>query len=75
MLRMIFIINIVLFVWVVLDARRRGSDPYLWGIVTFFLVIIGFFIYLFAGRKGSFSGTSVRVSGFNKVNSKREDNK
>jgi len=70
----LLIVNLALVAWVVMDARRRGANAVLWGIVVLFLGIIGLVIYVVAGRKGSFGGgAAARVSGFSKMNTERED--
>jgi len=47
------IIYIWLIVWTVKDAKSRGGNALLWGIIVFLFNIIGFIIYLLVGRKAS----------------------
>jgi len=47
-------IHIAITVWVYKDAKKRNANVALWTIVTFLFIVIGFIVYLLAGRK---SGT------------------
>lgn len=47
----IFIFNIVLAAALVFLERRDASSTWAWLLVLFFIPILGFFIYLFLGRK------------------------
>ncbi len=49
----LFIIWIYVVVWVARDANKRGSSGTLWGIVAFFLGLLGVLIYLIARPKGT----------------------
>ena len=42
------VVNIVLLVWVMQDAKKRGASPVGWGIAVFFLGVIGWIFYLLA---------------------------
>lgn len=48
-----FIIWIYLVVWVARDANKRGISGTLWGILTFFLGLIGLLLYLLVRPKGN----------------------
>jgi hypothetical protein len=50
----LFIIWISIVSWVARDANKRGTSGTLWGILTFFLGLIGLLIYLIARPKGNF---------------------
>ncbi len=47
-----FIIGIYIIVWVVKDANKRGNSGIFWGLLTFFLGILGLIIYLLARTGG-----------------------
>jgi hypothetical protein len=49
----IFIVWIYVVVWVARDANKRGTSGTLWGILAFFLGLIGVLIYLIARPKGN----------------------
>jgi hypothetical protein len=53
------VIQIVLTVWVYKDAKKRNANAALWAILTFIFGLLGFIVYLLAGRK---SGTPAPVS-------------
>jgi len=40
------VIQIVLAVWVGIDAERRGSNGFLWGLLVLFTPIVGLLVYL-----------------------------
>lgn len=40
------LIQIGLAVWVGLDAHRRGSNGFLWGLLVFFTPVVGLIVYL-----------------------------
>lgn len=44
----VLILNAILVVWVVQDAKKRDAKPVVWGIITLLIGIIGWIIYLFA---------------------------
>ena len=44
----LLIVNVLLVIWVVQDARKRHARSAVWGIITLLLGIIGWAIYLFA---------------------------
>jgi TctA family transporter len=47
-----FLIDIVLVIWVYMDASKRGENAILWAIVVFLLGFpIGILIYLLLGRR------------------------
>ncbi|MFZ3060732.1 MAG: hypothetical protein WA102_13480 [Candidatus Methanoperedens sp.] len=49
----LFIIWISIVAWVARDANKRGTSGTLWGILTFFLGLLGLLIYLIARPKGN----------------------
>jgi hypothetical protein len=49
----LFIIWISIVSWVAGDANKRGTSGTLWGILTFFLGLLGLLIYLIARPKGN----------------------
>ncbi len=49
----LFIVWIYVVVWVARDANKRGTSGTLWGILAFFLGLIGVLIYLIARPKGT----------------------
>ncbi len=49
----LFIIWISIVAWVARDANKRGTSGTLWGILTFFLGLIGLLVYLIARPKGN----------------------
>ncbi len=49
----LFIVWIYVVVWVARDANKRGASGTLWGILAFFLGLIGVLIYLIARPKGA----------------------
>jgi hypothetical protein len=53
------VIQIVLTVWVYKDAKKRNANAALWAILTFIFGLLGFIVYLLAGRK---SGTPAPAS-------------
>lgn len=40
------LLQLILAVWVGVDAQKRGSNGYLWGLLVFFTSIIGLLVYL-----------------------------
>ncbi len=48
-----FIVGIYILVWVVKDANKRGISGTLWGILVFFLGIIGLILYFILRPKGN----------------------
>ena len=40
------LLQLVLGVWVGIDAQRRGSNGYFWGLLVFFTSIVGLLVYL-----------------------------
>ncbi len=50
----IFIVWIYIVTWVARDANKRGTSGTLWGILAFFLGLIGLLLYLIARPKGYF---------------------
>lgn len=48
-----FIVGIYILVWVVKDANKRGISGALWGILVFFLGIIGLILYFIVRPKGN----------------------
>lgn len=48
---LLLIVYICLIVWTVKDAKSRGGNAILWGLIVFFFPLIGFIIYLLVGRK------------------------
>lgn len=40
------LIQIALAVWVGVDAQRRGSNGFLWGLLVFFTPVVGLIVYL-----------------------------
>lgn len=50
----IFIVWIYIFTWVARDANKRGTSGTLWGILAFFLGLLGLLLYLIARPKGYF---------------------
>jgi len=54
------IIWIGVCIWVYKDAKKRNiSNPILWALLTYFLLVVGLIVYLLAGRK---SGTPAPVA-------------
>jgi hypothetical protein len=56
----ILVLNVILVIWVVNDAKKRDAHPVVWGIVVFLFGIIGWIIYLltrpsYANISGSIS--------------------
>jgi uncharacterized membrane protein YhaH (DUF805 family) len=49
----LFIIWISIVAWVARDANKRGTSGALWGILTFFLGLLGLLVYLIARPKGN----------------------
>ncbi len=50
----IFIVWISIVTWVARDANKRGTSGTLWGILAFFLGLLGLLLYLIARPKGNF---------------------
>lgn len=52
-----WLLNLILAVWVTLDANRRGMSGVLWGVLVFFTCVVGLIVYLIvagmAARNGS----------------------
>ena len=46
MLGITFLIQLVLAVWVGIDAQKQGHNGFLWGILVFFTPVIGLIVYL-----------------------------
>ena len=44
------IIGLALAFWTYQDANKRGANGIVWGLVVFFLGLIGLLIYWFVGR-------------------------
>ena len=40
------LIQLILAVWVGVDAQKRGSNGYFWGLLVFFTSIVGLLVYL-----------------------------
>jgi hypothetical protein len=40
------LLQLILSVWVGVDAQKRGSNGYLWGLLVFFTSIVGLLVYL-----------------------------
>jgi hypothetical protein len=53
------IVQIAFTVWVYKDAKKRNANAALWAILTFIFGLLGFIVYLLAGRK---SGTPAPAS-------------
>jgi uncharacterized membrane protein len=65
----LFIVWIYVLVWVVRDANKRGKNGTFWGLLTFFLGIIGLIIYLLARPGGNLvSCNYCRKEKLNKIN-------
>ncbi|MDD5472587.1 MAG: hypothetical protein PHU34_00400 [Candidatus Methanoperedens sp.] len=50
----LFIVWIYIVTWVARDANKRGTSGTLWGILAFFLGLLGLVLYLIARPKGNF---------------------
>jgi hypothetical protein len=55
----ILVLNVILVIWVVNDAKKRDAHPVAWGIVVLLFGIIGWLIYFIT--RGS--GTSAKSAG------------
>ncbi len=49
----LFIVGLYILVWIVKDANKRGTSGTLWGILVFFLGIIGLILYFIVRPKGN----------------------
>ena len=57
------VVNVVLLVWVVCDARRRGTSALAWGIAVAFLGPLGWLLYLIARPRRSAQLDRATVTG------------
>jgi RNA polymerase subunit RPABC4/transcription elongation factor Spt4 len=48
-----FFVQVILGVWVGMDAQRRGMNGLLWGLLVFFTCIVGLLVYLIVVQAGT----------------------
>ena len=53
-----WLINLLLAVWVTLDANKRGMNGVLWGILVFFTCVVGLIVYLIVAGTSARNGTA-----------------
>ena len=58
---LLLVVDLIVLVWVVRDAKRQGANPVAWGLAAAFLGPIGWVLYLFAGRLGGGSASLRRT--------------
>ncbi len=44
------VVQLVLAVWVGIDANRRGMNGFLWGLLVFFTCVVGLLVYLIVAQ-------------------------
>lgn len=53
-----WLLNLILAVWVTLDANRRGMNGVLWGVLVFFTCVVGLIVYLIVAGTATRNGAA-----------------
>jgi hypothetical protein len=57
-----WLLNLILAVWVTLDANRRGMNGVLWGVLVFFTCVVGLIVYLIVAGTAARNGAATQPS-------------
>jgi hypothetical protein len=57
-----WLLNLILAVWVTIDANRRGMNGVLWGVLVFFTCVVGLIVYLIVAGTAARNGAASRAA-------------